>query len=111
MVPIGCVGSVAAFGWKTSLDHHQDYAVCLYLIEPGMTWQPIFAPVDLAFVLTTDTGTIILEKQTDPDGDPQSFDILDAGGVLVTSLSDNGTCQLDCQQAGTYTFSEAVPDC
>jgi hypothetical protein len=57
-------------------------------------------------------GTIILEKQTDPDGDPQFFDIYEYPAVtLVTSLSDNDTYQLNCLAPGTYTFIEDVPDC
>ena len=52
-------------------------------------------------------GTIIVEKQTDPDGASGSFDFDDdIGDPLTFSLSDNGTQPFTDVVSGTYTITE-----
>ena len=113
-------GDNCVFGWKTSTNHWNDDAVWTHQPGFGGPWYELQWPpegpdpisLDMAFVITTGTGTIILEKQTDPDGDDRSFDILEyPTGALVTSLQDDGTHSIDCLQPGTYMFVEDVPNC
>lgn len=52
------------------------------------------------------TGTIIVEKQTNPDGSTQSFTF---AGDALGSLTDGEQIVVDNLAAGTYTATEAVP--
>jgi hypothetical protein len=55
----------------------------------------------------TGTGaTLIVEKQTLPDGDPQSFSFT---GAASGSISDGGTLTVTGLAAGDYQVSELVP--
>ncbi|MDM8522467.1 SBBP repeat-containing protein [Desulfococcaceae bacterium HSG8] len=56
----------------------------------------------------THPGTIIIEKQTDPDGSDQSFDFSPSYGSGF-SLSDNGTNSSGPLTPGTYSVIESVP--
>ena len=108
----GCV-----WGWKTSESQWNDDAV--YSPEPGYggPWFALTHPefghsLDMAFVLTTDTGTIILEKQTLPDGETEWFDILEYPiGLPIVSLQDDDTQTFNCLTPGTYQMIEDVPSC
>ena len=54
----------------------------------------------------TKRGTIIVEKQTNPNGDPQLFTFTgDASG----NIADNGTITVSNLIPGTYTSTETVP--
>lgn len=53
-------------------------------------------------------GTIVIEKQTDPDGAPDSFGFTTTGGLTPAtfSLTDDGTRTYSNVLAGDYTVSE-----
>ena len=53
------------------------------------------------------TGTIIVEKQTVPDGATLPFDF---SGDVAGSIKDGEQLKLENQQPGTYTSQETVPD-
>lgn len=53
------------------------------------------------------TGTIIVEKQTNPDGSPQEFTFT---GDALGFLSDDGQIVVDNLAAGNYSSTEAVPE-
>ena len=61
--------------------------------------------VTCTFTNTKDTGTIIVEKQTFPEGDPAEFFFT---GDLSGSLSDNETLTLEVSP-GFYESTEIVP--
>ncbi|HEU5264215.1 MAG TPA: hypothetical protein VFU34_06225, partial [Gaiellaceae bacterium] len=65
--------------------------------------------VTCVFTNTLRRGHIVVEKQTDPDGDPQVFDFdasYDASGF---SLSDGQSNDSGALLPGTYSVSESVP--
>ena len=53
----------------------------------------------------TETGTIIIEKQTIPDGDPKTFTF---SGDVSGTLGDGDTASADVAP-GTYSSTESVP--
>jgi len=54
----------------------------------------------------TQTGTIIIEKQTNPDGVQEMFTFT---GDAAGSIADNGQIVVSGLQPGTYTSTEIVP--
>jgi DNA-binding beta-propeller fold protein YncE len=103
------------FGWKTSTDNWNAATVWandMCLNNPD--WMQVTtggsAPVslDMAFVITTDTdyGTIIVEKQTDPDGSAQEFEFI---GDAAGTIKDDEQIVRNCLTPGTYTSQEIVP--
>jgi uncharacterized cupredoxin-like copper-binding protein len=70
-----------------------------FQVEPGETVKCTFT--------NTKRGTIIVEKQTDPDGDPENFSF---SGDAVGSISDGQQITVSNVQPGTYTSAETVPN-
>ena len=58
--------------------------------------------------INTQTGTIIIEKQTDPDGSAQTFDFNRSYGAFFI-LSDGQTHNTSSLTPGTYTVDEVLP--
>ncbi len=72
-------------------------------LDPGET-------VKCVFTNALQTGHIIVDKITDPSGDPQSFDFTTAGsGYSGFSLSDGSIPNDQSLVAGAYSVSESVP--
>ncbi|MFC1968976.1 hypothetical protein ACFLVF_00590 [Chloroflexota bacterium] len=103
------------FGWKTSADHWNDGAVWTgqprVPPSPGPQWlellDPAGAPLDMSFVITTDTtgdtGNIVIEKQTEPDGSFTSFDFIDPDtDEYIATLQDGMEYWLACLPAGWH---------
>ncbi|MEM7052946.1 MAG: hypothetical protein AAF446_00215 [Pseudomonadota bacterium] len=61
--------------------------------------------INCAFENTQITGTIIVEKQTDPDGAPDQFTFTGAAAGLI---ADNGQIIVPGLTPGTYTSTEGV---
>jgi hypothetical protein len=108
------------FGWKTSQNHWEDDAVWRMVSTGGSSdWEELRYPtghpnegesIDMAFVITSETGTIILHKETIPDGSTQMFDIIDADtSALMMSIDDGNYYSLNCLEPGTYRWKEDVP--
>jgi hypothetical protein len=62
--------------------------------------------VTCVFTNTRQPGTIIVEKQTDPDGAPDSFTF---SGDAAGTISDGGQIVVGSLTPGTYTSQETVP--
>jgi hypothetical protein len=62
--------------------------------------------VTCTFTNTQQPGTIIVEKQTDPDGAPDNFTFI---GHASGTISDGQKIVLGGLQPGTYTSTETVP--
>jgi hypothetical protein len=62
--------------------------------------------VTCIFTNTQQPGTIIVEKQTDPDGAPDTFTFT---GDAAGTISDGGQIVVSGLQPGTYTSQETVP--
>ncbi|TAK02023.1 MAG: hypothetical protein EPO36_03545 [Chloroflexota bacterium] len=67
-------------------------------VEPGETVTCVFE--------NTKRGTIIVEKQTSPDGAEGEFEFT---GDAEGTISDDGTIVVDNLQPGTYTSTESDP--
>ena len=76
-----------------------DTKTVTFNLEPGETIRAVFS--------NAMTGTIIVEKQTDPDGDPNQFVFTgDASG----SISDNQQIVVTNLPPGTYSATEILPE-
>jgi uncharacterized cupredoxin-like copper-binding protein len=73
-------------------------ATASFEVDPGETVTCVFT--------NTKRGTIIVEKQTDPDGSAQSFAFT---GDAAGSIADGGQIQVDDLVPGPYTSTETVP--
>ena len=62
--------------------------------------------VECTFFNDPQPGTIIVEKQTNPDGAPDSFTF---SGDAAGTISDGGQIVVSSLQPGTYTSQETVP--
>lgn len=64
-----------------------------------------------AAVDISNCGTITIEKETDPDGRPESFDFTTEGGLTPASFSlqDDGSQTFTNVFAGTYRVAESDP--
>jgi hypothetical protein len=74
-------------------------ASATFQLDPGET-------VKCTFTNTLRRGTIIVEKQTTPDGAPDSFSF---SGDAAGSIGDGGQIVVGNLLPGTYTSQEAVP--
>ena len=61
---------------------------------------------DPVIIVTGATGTIVVEKQTLPAGDPATFTF---SGDAAGTIGDGGTITVSDLPAGTYTSTETVP--
>ncbi|MBL7187982.1 MAG: tandem-95 repeat protein [Phycisphaerae bacterium] len=68
-------------------------------LDPGET-------VTVLFINTQQRGTIVVEKQTDPDGAPDSFSF---NGDVAGSIKDGEQIVVGNLLPGTYTTRETVP--
>jgi len=86
-------------GWDlTSATCDQGETPASLDVEPGETVTCTFT--------NTKRGTIIVEKQTSPDGAEGEFDF---SGDAEGTIGDNGTIVVSNLQPGTYTSTEADP--
>jgi len=69
-----------------------------FVLEAGETVTAVFS--------NTQTGTIIIEKQTDPDGSPDTFEFT---GDVTGTISDGGQIVVSDLLPGAYTAQEIVP--
>ena len=67
---------------------------------------PVTDSDDASVTITPNPGTIIIEKQTNPNGDPATFDFT---GEIVTTLGDEGTASKSVGP-GTYSVTEAAKE-
>jgi uncharacterized repeat protein (TIGR01451 family) len=65
---------------------------------------PVKDDDDASVTITANPGTIVIEKQTIPNGDPETFDFT---GEIVATLGDGDT-EPKSVAAGTYTVTESV---
>ena len=73
-------------------------ATATFVVDPGESVRCVFT--------NTELGTIIVEKQTLPDGSPQTFTF---SGDAAGTLSDGGEIIVSNLSAGIYSATEAVP--
>jgi hypothetical protein len=111
------VGDGCDFGWYTAENHWGNYAMHGQPPYDPPSWSRIagigfnILDIDMAFVITSETGTIILHKETIPDGSTETFNVFDENDVLKASLHDNDYISNHCLPPGTYTWHEDVPPC
>ena len=115
--------SIAAGVFSWTNDHSSD-SVFRWLFKSGQTadvvhnglWAPTegdsdtmpsdLSHVTICFTDTPELGTIIVEKQTDPDGDLTDFTF---SGTAAGAISDGEQIVVGNLQPGTYTSTETVP--
>jgi len=68
-----------------------------FVLDPGETVTCVFT--------NTQGGSITVEKQTDPDGSPQTFEFT---GDVAGTIGDNGSITVPVEP-GTYTSTELLP--
>ena len=84
-----------------------DAALCTGSQSPSAVVLAPGANIKCDFVNTKiPTGSITVEKQTLPDGDPATFDF---SGDAAGTIGDGGTITVSDLLPGTYTSTEAVP--
>ena len=93
------VSELPLTGWDlTNATCSDGSPVTAISLQPGETISSTFT--------NTKRGTIIVEKQTSPDGATGSFTFT---GTAAGSIGDNGTIVVNNLVPGTYTSTEADP--
>jgi hypothetical protein len=113
--------SIVSYEWELDNDGQYDDATG---VNPTWTWSVVgFYTIGLRVTDTfgetdtdqtsaiisegePETGTIIIEKQTEPDG---ATNIFDFSGDIAGSIRDGGQLSLSNIPPGTYTSQEIVP--